>query len=82
MPKALKIRDLTLRDAQQRLFGGRMTQDHIGRLLPLYRKAGFHIVEIWGGSLPTALMASLGESPWDRLRDCASEVKGFSVLAD
>ena len=42
--KKLKIRDLTLRDAQQSLFATRMKQQDIDPLLPLYTEARFYIM--------------------------------------
>lgn len=80
MAKALKIRDLTLRDGQQSLFGARMAQRHLDKVLPLYADAGFYIVEVWGGSVPDAMMKYLDENPWDRLRQCAASLGGRSML--
>lgn len=81
MAKKLQIRDLTLRDGQQSLFATRMKQENIDRLLPLYREAGFYIMEVWGGAVPDSVMRYLGESPWDRLRACSKEMKGISLLS-
>lgn len=81
MTKVLKIRDLTLRDGQQSLFATRMKQDNIDRLLPLYKEAGFYIMEVWGGAVPDSVMRYLGESPWDRLRACSKAMKGISLLS-
>ena len=49
--KKLKIRDLTLRDGQQSLFATRLKQEDIDPLLPLYKDAGFYIMEVWGGAV-------------------------------
>lgn len=81
MAKSLKIRDLTLRDGQQSLFATRLRTESIRRLLPLYRKAGFYIMEVWGGAVPDAMMRHLDESPWERLRICSEEMKGISLLS-
>lgn len=81
MKKTLKIRDLTLREGQQSLFGARMRQEHLDRVLPLYREAGFYITEVWGGNVPDAMMRHLGESPWERLRACSREIQGASLLS-
>lgn len=81
MGKVLKIRDLTLRDGQQSLFATRLRQENIDRLLPLYRKAGFYIMEVWGGDVLEVTMSCLDESPWDRLRRCAKEMEGVSLLS-
>jgi pyruvate carboxylase subunit B len=66
--KKLKIRDLTLRDGQQSLFATRLKQQDIDPLLPLYKEAGFYIMEVWGGAVPDSVMRYLDESPWVRLR--------------
>lgn len=81
MGKILKIRDLTLRDGQQSLFATRMKQENIDKLLPLYRDAKFYIMEVWGGAVPDSVMRYLGESPWDRLRECSKAMKGISLLS-
>lgn len=81
MTKVLKIRDLTLRDGQQSLFATRMKQENVDKLLPLYRNAGFYIMEVWGGAVPDSVMRYLGESPWERLRKCSAAMKGISLLS-
>ena len=81
MAKKLKVRDLTLRDGQQSLFATRLKQENIDKLLPLYQNAGFYIMEVWGGAVPDTVMRYLGESPWDRLRECSKFMKGISLLS-
>ena len=81
MTKKLKIRDLTLRDGQQSLFATRLKQENVDKLLPLYRDAKFYIMEVWGGAVPDSVMRYLGESPWDRLRECSKAMKGISLLS-
>ncbi|MCH5239122.1 MAG: carboxylase [Muribaculaceae bacterium] len=81
MVKKLKIRDLTLRDGQQSLFATRLKQENIDKLLPLYKDAHFYIMEVWGGAVPDSVMRYLGESPWDRLRECSKAMKGISLLS-
>lgn len=81
MGKKLRVRDLTLRDGQQSLFATRLKQENIDKLLPLYQNAGFYIMEVWGGAVPDSVMRYLGESPWDRLRECSKYMKGISLLS-
>lgn len=81
MVKKLKIRDLTLRDGQQSLFATRMKQENVDKLLPLYKDAKFYIMEVWGGAVPDSVMRYLGESPWNRLRECSKAMKGISLLS-
>ncbi|HPE87181.1 MAG: carboxylase [Bacteroidales bacterium] len=80
MKKELKIRDLTLRDGQQSLFATRMKQAQVDRVLPLYHKAGFYAMEIWGGAVPDSVMRYLKESPWDRLESIRDAIAGTSKL--
>ena len=81
MGRKLQIRDLTLRDGQQSLFATRLKQENIDKLLPLYKEAKFYIMEVWGGAVPDSVMRYLGESPWDRLRECSKAMKGISLLS-
>ena len=67
MADKILIRDLTLRDGQQSQFATRMNQSQVDRLLPFYRKAGFHAMEVWGGAVPDSVMRYLNEDPWQRL---------------
>lgn len=79
MKKQLLIRDVTLRDGQQSLFATRMTQKQVERTLPGFKNAGFYAMEVWGGSVPEALLRNLDENPWDRL-DIIKEGIGDSTL--
>lgn len=79
--KKLKIRDLTLRDGQQSLFATRLKQEDIDPLLPLYKEAGFYIMEVWGGAVPDSVMRYLDESPWVRLRTVSDAIGGKSLLS-
>lgn len=69
MKKQLLIRDVTLRDGQQSLFDTRMTQKQVERILPGFKDAGFYAMEVWGGSVPEAMMRHLDENPWERLEN-------------
>jgi len=80
MATALKIRDLTLRDGQQSQFATRMNQAQVDRVLPLYRKAGFYAMEVWGGAVPDSVMRYLNEDPWHRLESVKAGVGGASKL--
>jgi len=80
MAKQLKIRDLTLRDGQQSQFATRMNQAQVDRVLPLYKKAGFYAMEVWGGAVPDSVMRYLNEDPWERLEKIKAGVGGASKL--
>lgn len=79
--KKLKIRDLTLRDGQQSLFATRLKQQDIDPLLPIYKDAGFYIMEVWGGAVPDSVMRYLDESPWTRLRTIRKAVGPDQLLS-
>jgi pyruvate carboxylase subunit B len=80
MAKELKIRDLTLRDGQQSQFATRMNQAQVDRVLPLYKKAGFYAMEVWGGAVPDSVMRYLDEDPWARLELIKAEIGDASKL--
>jgi pyruvate/oxaloacetate carboxyltransferase len=80
MANPLKIRDLTLRDGQQSQFATRMNQSQVDRVLPLYRKANFYAMEVWGGAVPDSVMRYLDENPWTRLESIKEGIQGVSKL--
>jgi oxaloacetate decarboxylase alpha subunit/pyruvate carboxylase subunit B len=80
MASKLKIRDLTLRDGQQSQFATRMNQAQVDRVLPLYGKAGFYAMEVWGGAVPDSVMRYLDEDPWVRLETIKAAIGGASKL--
>ena len=80
MSRHLKIRDLTLRDGQQSLFATRMQQVEVDKVLPLFKKAGFYAMEVWGGAVPDSIMRFLGENPWNRLESIKKEIGSNSLL--
>jgi pyruvate carboxylase subunit B len=80
MSTALKIRDLTLRDGQQSQFATRMSQAQVDRVLPLYQRAGFYAMEVWGGAVPDSVMRYLDEDPWYRLESIKASLGDVSKL--
>lgn len=80
MTKKLLIRDLTLRDGQQSQFATRMNQNQVDRLLPMFKKAGFYAMEVWGGAVPDSIMRYLNEDPWDRLEKIKAGTGSVSKL--
>ncbi|MCX6556971.1 MAG: carboxylase [Candidatus Aminicenantes bacterium] len=80
MAEKILIRDLTLRDGQQSQFATRMNQAQVDRLLPLYRKACFYAMEVWGGAVPDSVMRYLNENPWGRLEKIKAAVGSVSKL--
>ena len=80
MKKRLLIRDVTLRDGQQSLFATRMNQEQVDRVLPLFKKANFYAMEVWGGAVPDSVMRYLNENPWERLEKIKAVIGGVSKL--
>lgn len=80
MARSILIRDLTLRDGQQSQFATRMTQAQVERVLPLYTRAGFYALEVWGGAVPDSIMRYLGENPWHRLESIKAAIGEVSKL--
>lgn len=80
MKRKLLIRDVTMRDGQQSLFATRMTQQQVDRLLPMYKKANFYALEVWGGAVPDSIMRYLNEDPWVRLETIKAEIGDVSYL--
>lgn len=80
MNRKLLIRDVTLRDGQQSLFATRMKQEQIDRVLPLFRKANFYAMEVWGGAVPDSVMRYLNENPWERLKKIKEGIGDISKL--
>lgn len=78
--KKLLIRDLTLRDGQQSLFATRVKQEQINTVLPLFKKANFYAMEVWGGAVPDSVMRFLNENPWDRLEKIKDGIGDSSKL--
>jgi len=80
MTKKLLIRDLTLRDGQQSKFATRMNQQQVDRVLPLFQKANFYAMEVWGGAVPDSVMRFLEENPWTRLDSIKKAIGETSKL--
>lgn len=80
MKKSLLIRDVTLRDGQQSQFATRMSQAQIDRVLPLFAKAGFYALEVWGGAVPDSIMRYLNEDPWQRLETIKAAIGDSAKL--
>lgn len=80
MQKQLKIRDLTLRDGQQSQFATRMNQAQVDKVLPLFKKAHFYAMEVWGGAVPDSVMRYLNENPWERLESIKRGIGDASKL--
>lgn len=80
MKRSLLIRDLTLRDGQQSQFATRMNQRQVERVLPLFKRAHFYAMEVWGGAVPDSIMRYLDENPWHRLESIKEAIGDASHL--
>ncbi len=67
----LRITDTTLRDGNQSLFGGALTNDELATLAGRFDGLGFSALEAFGGSTYEAALAR-GEDPWDALARMAA----------
>jgi len=62
------VMDLSLRDGQQSLFGGRGRTEDMISIAEKIDDVGFWAVEMWGGSTFDTAHRLLNEDPWDRIR--------------
>jgi oxaloacetate decarboxylase alpha subunit/pyruvate carboxylase subunit B len=81
MARKLLIRDVTLRDSQESLFGAKMTQREIDALMPSYKKAGFYSVDIWGDTIPGSIMRYWNENPWLRIEKIKEAIGSNTILS-
>jgi pyruvate/oxaloacetate carboxyltransferase len=59
-----------------------MPQSEVDKVLPLFSKAGFYAMEVWGGAVPDSIMRFLDENPWTRLESIKKVVgKGSKLTA-
>jgi len=65
---AVKLIDVTLRDAHQCLWATRMTTAMMREAAPLLDRAGFEAIELVGGAVFDVCVRYLREDPWERLR--------------
>jgi len=68
MSKPLALTELVLRDAHQSLLATRMRIEDMLPIAEKLDKAGFWLVESWGGATFDACIRYLGEDPWERIR--------------
>lgn len=71
----VKITDTTLRDAQQSLWATRMRTEDMLPIAVHLDNAGYHSLEVWGGSTFDVCLRYLNECPWERLRALKKVVK-------
>ena len=64
---ALRITDTTLRDGNQSLFGGALTNDELATVATLLDGLGFAALEAFGGGTYESALKR-GEDPWEGLR--------------
>lgn len=75
MTRRIQLSDTTLADTTHALRGAPLTQEEILSLAGPLDEAGFHAVEVWGGSTFDLCLRLLHENPWERLRAMAGKMK-------
>ena len=68
---AVKLIDVTLRDAHQSLWATRMTNAMMAPWLTSLDRVGFHTVDLVGGAVFDVCVRYLRENPWYRMRMAA-----------
>lgn len=67
MAHQIHLVDVTLRDGQQSLAATRMTREQAQRVLDHTARAGYPVMELWGGAVLDSCIRFLNEDPWERL---------------
>ncbi len=73
-PRAIKLIDVTLRDAHQCLWATRMTTAMMRDIAPRLDRAGFEAIDLVGGAVFDVCVRYLREDPWERMRLLSSWV--------
>ncbi|MDA7945908.1 MAG: pyruvate carboxylase subunit B [Hyphomicrobiaceae bacterium] len=68
MTRAIKLIDVTLRDAHQCLWATRMTTAMMKDIAPRLDRAGFEAIDLVGGAVFDVCVRYLREDPWERMR--------------
>jgi len=66
--RAIKLVDVTIRDAHQCLWATRMTTAMMAELAPRLDRAGFEAIDLAGGAVFDVCVRYLREDPWERMR--------------
>ena len=66
--RAIRLIDVTLRDAHQCLWATRMTTAMMKETAPLLDEAGFEAIDLVGGAVFDVCVRYLREDPWERMR--------------
>ena len=77
---AIRLIDVTLRDAHQCLWATRMTTGMMRELAPRLDKAGFEAIDLVGGAVFDVCVRYLREDPWERMRILSSWVKDTPLI--
>lgn len=68
MNRAVRLIDVTLRDAHQCLWATRMTTAMMKEVAPRLDRAGFEAIDLVGGAVFDVCVRYLREDPWERMR--------------
>ena len=80
MGRAIRLIDVTLRDAHQCLWATRMTTAMMRDLAPRLDRAGFEAIDLIGGAVFDVCVRYLREDPWERMRLVSSWVKDTPLI--
>ncbi len=80
MPKAIKVRDLTLCDAREPFSLVKLSMEGLQKILPLYRDAHYYVLEMWREEVAGDTGRTVGEEALERMRACDRELRGVSML--
>lgn len=80
MSRAIRLIDVTLRDAHQCLWATRMTTAMMTDLAPRLDRAGFEAIDLVGGAVFDVCVRYLREDPWERMRIVSGSVKETPLI--
>lgn len=80
MAKAIKLIDVTLRDAHQCLWATRMTTGMMKPIANDLDEAGFEAIDLVGGAVFDVCVRFLREDPWERMRILNQWVKKTPLI--
>lgn len=78
--RAVRLIDVTLRDAHQCLWATRMTTAMMRDIAPRLDRAGFEAIDLVGGAVFDVCVRYLREDPWERMRLLSSWIKKTPLI--
>jgi oxaloacetate decarboxylase (Na+ extruding) subunit alpha len=78
--RAIRLVDVTLRDAHQCLWATRMTTAMMADVAPRLDRAGFEAIDLVGGAVFDVCVRYLREDPWERMRILSGWVRKTPLI--